>query len=361
MLIPGVLLLCLTAAQTQTVIHTQTLSMPLAERWREAMTKGENTGGKFFVGYSIGRLMNEDTYFSCGTTFRGNVRTHTTLYELIEGKPRPSQSVKAAARSALARARGIEGFTVMKDVAILAGYTPSRGLTDAAVVTMDLGYDFGGAQLYWLGAGTPEEHAGLVSSLFDKATTTDAKENVVAAAGMGNASDASFSFLSGVLTGTGHNDVREKAAFWIGEQADPRALQLLLQTATEDRSGDVREHAVFAISRIPTDNAVEALISLGRSARDRDVREKAVFWLGQTASAKAVAELDTIVHSNADSDIQRRAVWAIASMEDGGIDRLISIATTHRNPSVRKAAIMALGNSDDPRAFDTLVKIVRKR
>jgi len=44
-----------------------------------------------------------------------------------------------------------------------------------------------------------------------------------------------------------------------------------------------------------------------------------------------------------------------------GLPLLISIARTHPKPAIRKSAIEALGESEDPRALETLIDLIKGR
>jgi HEAT repeat protein len=55
-------------------------------------------------------------------------------------------------------------------------------------------------------------------------------------------------------------------------------------------------------------------------------------------------------------------VYALEDLSEGrGVPYHIKIANEHPNPSVRKSAIYALGDSEDSRALEALVEIIRKK
>ena len=63
-------------------------------------------------------------------------------------------------------------------------------------------------------------------------------------------------------------DVREQAAFGLGQMRDKRAVQPLI-AALKDEDADVREKAVFALGQLRDPAAVEGLAACGQRTRMR--------------------------------------------------------------------------------------------
>lgn len=96
---------------------------------------------------------------------------------------------------------------------------------------------------------------------------------------------------------------------------------------------------------------------------ERGTRRHALFWLSQFATAKVMGHGEDIAESDDrdDRDDPRGdAVFALSQMRGRqGLDPLIQIARTHRDPYVRGKAIFWLGQSDDPRAVAVLGEILK--
>lgn len=60
-------------------------------------------------------------------------------------------------------------------------------------------------------------------------------------------------------------------------------------------SRDIRKHAVFALSQRSPDEAVPALIRIARTHRDPELRRTALFWLGQSADPRALELFEDIL------------------------------------------------------------------
>ncbi len=249
---------------------------------------------------------------------------------------------------------------VVKEVALLFGFEPGAAQPSKICVSDLSGQvDLEGRPLLWLGGASDAESLALVQQHYARAGSVDRKENLLMAAAVHEATAPVVSFLAGILKGREDDDIREKAAFWLGQQDDATALGVLKGVAQGDRSMEVREQAVFGISQVALPAATEVLIDLARTAQG-EVREQAIFWLGHRASERAVEALGGIVRDDPDTEAQKQAVFALTQLpDDRAVPLLIEIARTHRKAAVRKQAIFWLGQSDDPRALEALIDLAR--
>lgn len=356
-------LLLLSFCRGQEVVRCPNQQAPLSERWSWATRDGRQAarGEEFWVGYSIKRLMNDDSYISSGSSHARWSENLPTLRDIITGtrspRPKPNERWETAARPNVIK--------VLKDIAILLrlrgdGASPGS-IQKVELSDLDLNYDARGIPLIWLGASDEDQSVRLLSGQFDRLSSTQAKKQSVTAVGLHQNSSLVYPFLSKILKSQESDDVRSQSAFWIGQQEVPQALGLLVDVARTDGSAKVREQAVFAVSQLRSDETTDALIELARKGPDSKTRGKAAFWLGQKASQKAVTTLEDIVADDNESDVQRQALFALSQTHTSDVvDRLIRIAETHPNPRIRRQAVQLLGQSDDPKALDALIKIVRK-
>jgi hypothetical protein len=349
--------------EAQTIIRCPNPEASLKERWDWAgsVAPKKLESKDYWVGYSIIRLMDEDSYISGGNMFSGGLRTRRSLYAMLENSD--ADSLK---RSTSHESHGkYRIFKKLKDVAFLFRVSGDElggeSIQKILTTNMELSVDLKNSPLLWLGSAEDEQSVQHLKSLFSRLTTTKLKENLVQTVGIHQQSNAVFPFLVKLIKSDESDEIRAQAAFWIGEQNQQEGLGLLVETAQKDRSLKVREQAVFAISLMDSDESVESLISLARKPGDTKVRSKAAFWLGNKASQKVVAVLENIVADDIETDVQRQALFALARNQDReGVDRLIKIAKTHPNPHIRKQAVQCLGQSEDSRALEALIEIVRK-
>ena len=142
----------------------------------------------------------------------------------------------------------------------------------------------------------------------------------------------------------------------LGEVPPADAAAFLLGLAETSQRGNVAREAIFP-AMIARD--VVAWPSLLRIARTRDAGRKndVAFWLGRYAAAKLQGSDDPfVVERRADSDeedVKKHAVFALSQLHGReGIDALLDVARTNRDPVVRANALFWLGQSGDPRALD---------
>ncbi|HXH90995.1 MAG TPA: HEAT repeat domain-containing protein, partial [Thermoanaerobaculia bacterium] len=74
-----------------------------------------------------------------------------------------------------------------------------------------------------------------------------------------------------------------------------KAASAIRASVDDDPDSAVRDKAVFAVSQLPDDESVPMLIELMKSHRDPSVRKKAAFWLGQKHDPRALAAIEDIL------------------------------------------------------------------
>ena len=340
------------AVSAQEVVYHPDPSAALAQKWQWAADQAQDDDFRrgYWVGYSIERLMGEYSFMGSWSSGRQRI----TLHEVLYGE-KPEFDYRNRRRGDRKTER-----KVLKEVALLFEFGRGGQEPREVDVTNVSGHiDFDGRPLIWLGAAGDDESLDFVQRQFDRSGSEELKEDLVMAMGIHDATGRVVPLLSDILTGNEPDEVRESAAFWLGQQDDDAALDVLRRTARNDRSHDVREQAVFGLSQMDGYDATEALIDLARNG-PRDIRKDAIFWLGQKASDRAVEALGDMVQDDEDTEVQKQAVFAISQLDaDQGVPLLIEIATTHPKARVRKDAIFWLGQSEDPRALEALIDLAR--
>lgn len=342
----------------QTVVKRISSDGSLAGRWAGAARELSDSGvDAAWIGYSIDRLMEEDTWIGSFRTIPDE--RDISLYELVTGKRITMiRTTDPAVRGRAQKERRL----VRKEVALLfeltgAGSTPASARV-MHLTNVSLPVELNDRPLYWLGNVGVEESIVFLARHLDNAGDREAKRLVQ---GIGiHQHPRAFDLLKGILRGGRSASLRKEAAFWISQIDTPAALEVLIKTALGDQSPGVSEQAVFGIGQIRDEAATTALIDLGRTAPRREIRKKAVFWLADRTSRRAVEAIGDFLDHGTDEDVQKQAIVALGQLPDaGGIPQLIRVARSHPNPRVRKQAIFQLGESEDPRAFEAIVAIAR--
>ena len=352
---------------SQVVVRTPQSGGSLTARmdWahKEASRRGFHDG--FWTGYSIRRLMGERSTIG---SYDSEARFKPTLREVIEGQS-PERTTRSGQANVRDKARlvldNLEKETraekkVWKDVAILFLYGRQADAEDIRLSNLDMSVDLDGLPLIWVGEAGDEESLDWLRGKYRKADAEKTKEPLLTAIGIHQDPSLVIPILASVLESREPDSLRRNAAFWLSQQNDRKAYDILMRTAEKDPSRTVREGSVFAISQLEIQESVDGLIRLARKSSHEDVRHQAVFWLGQKASKKATAALEEMAYENGEMKVQEQAVFALSQLPGNeGVDALIEVVKTHPSAAIRKKAIFWLGETGDPRALEALVEIIK--
>lgn len=353
-----------TTPAAQPVIKMGDAERPLAQRWQaaqgEASQRGLRTG--WWLGYSIIRRMAENSHIGSFSRWPDNERI--TLGELLTGikidQRNDEEVVQEFARTTLAEkhASPTPGRMVEKDLAFLFLFKPSGEkwqIERIAVSNLDLQVDLDGLPLLWLGKAGTAESLDLVEGLYRGESAIGQKKKLIFAMSVHDLPDRVLAILRGILMSDTPVELRKQAAFWLGQQGSPQALQLLLHAVKTDRDAEIREQAVFAVSRFESDAGTRALIELAQNSADRAVRKKAIFWLGQKNTPQSLEVLVGLAGSQDDGEIREQAVFAISRLDDKeALQALIDLAKNSPSEAVRKKAIFWLGQKAGKKATAAL-------
>lgn len=352
------------------VIKYKGAAEKLKEKWHWALktAKQQKFAGPFWTGYSIERLMCQNSYIGC---FRSDDEDAPSLRQIINHIHRASKSNfrddddytrKTIRHSSKDREESCE--KVLKEVAILFKCSIKKKrelqILDVSITNMSLYFDLEDLPLIWLGKARHSESIGFLEDLYDRHPEVDVKKEIITAIGIHQNPKQVTRFLKSVLLSKDDNELRENSAFWLGQQDSQEALDILNQVARTDRASDVREKAVFGIYLMKLKTAMPVLIDLARHAKHTEVRRKAIFWLSQKASRNVSKVIEDIAFSDEETEIQKQAVFALSQLpNDESVPRLIKVAKTHPNFKIRKKAIFWLGQSHDERALEALIEFVK--
>lgn len=359
---------------SQDVIKHPNPDENLKNRWNWAFdqAKSKNYNNGFWVGYSIKRLMGENSY--TGTFYDPPSEDLKTLREILGMEPKQSrfdnisdvEVIKKEAEKALERIKDKmkPEKKVWKDVAFLFRYSSTKKDYSASekmkFSNLSLVVELDELPLIWLDEANDGESITFLKEIYPKSTTEKNKERIISAVSFHENSKLVIPFLQGKLEGKESTKIRKKAAFWLGQRDEKIALDVLVKAIKNDPSVKVREQIVFAMSQMDLDAATDKLIDLAQNSKDQAVQEKAVFWLGQKDEEKAFVVLKKIVRSDNSSRIKEKAVFAIHQMDlEEATDELIELAKNSKSRKVREKAIFWLGQKASKKAAQALEDVVQ--
>lgn len=228
----------------------------------------------------------------------------------------------------------------------------------------ECGIDVGGLPFVWLDGVRPEESvaflASLAGDLDGRHHGEDAAGSALAAIGLTGHSSADAALEALVRPGR-PLQLREQAAFWLGNSRGRRGYEVLRAIAADDSPGneELRRHVTFALSQSAQPEAIATLIGMAKKDSSAEVRGQALFWLAQEAGDRAAEAIRDAIRDDPDEEVKTKAVFALSQLKSGdGVAELIRVARTNRNPEVRKQAIFWLGQSKDPRALKFIEEIL---
>lgn len=169
---------------------------------------------------------------------------------------------------------------------------------------------------------------------------------------------ASDKVVEAMIVALGDEDaeIREQAAYSLGQLEDPRAVEPLAKAVLNDTEPGVREQAAWSLGMIEESAAVPAL-SQALSDAEADVREQAAWALGMIEDDSAVDAL-TQVLSDPDEDVREQAVWALGMIESEAAAAPLMIALSDSNAQIRSQAAWSLGMIEESSAVDALAGVL---
>jgi hypothetical protein len=158
-------------------------------------------------------------------------------------------------------------------------------------------------------------------------------------------------------------EVRRAAVSSAGRARDAQALSLLTSLYDSFAERELRRTTMTWITRNENRSAaVNFLVRVANDDADKEMRRRALAQLGEIAGERALGTLtETAERRDADTELQRHAVIAISRRPASeAVPLLIRYAQTHPKPEIRKQALVLLGRSGDPAAFEFLRSLLTR-
>jgi len=262
--------------------------------WALAEAGKSSPGKSFWVGYGIRRWMGEHSQTAINVDCGG--RGIPTLDETIYGRRTPAEARISSLVKASTRPGEREG-RVLKEMAILLRFSgPAARKPDAvAAANLTLPVALGGRPLYWLGPAEDGESVRLLSGYYVPADAEELRSGVLNAVALHRLPDLVVPFLERILQGREPERLRADAAESLGEQGDPRALEILKKIISTEKSLEVRKSAIEGLAEFPDKGGLPIIIQAAKSHPDREVRLAAIEALGEFRDPAATRALVEIV------------------------------------------------------------------
>ncbi len=306
---------------------------------------------RYWIGYRISPVQGLPpfVYFERGARIQGNgisFSGHVMSSDLSD--------MRFAGRP-LALAGGDTGLKVLF---LLDADRSTPVLTAVHVSSLALPVDLRNRPVYWLGAADASQSLELIDRLYARVGTAVLKDDLVAAAGVHDASPAVVAWLAARVDGGDPDEVRANAAERIAWHPIPESVTILDRIARRDRASVVRQEAAEAMGDLALPQAAPALVALARELQDEAARLEAVEALGERSEPIASDALAEIARKDASIEIQREAVETLGDFKDSrGVPLLTELARAHPDIEVRREAIETLGDVMPP---ETLIPFLKE-
>jgi len=236
-------------------------------------------------------------------------------------------------------------------------------IMDLAVNNPDPSEDVREAAVFALSQVRGPEAEAALERILTTSADTDVQEQALFAMSQ-RSSDRSSQILRDYASNPAVDpDLRETAIFWIGQKGGGETFDFLDQIFDSADDEDVKEAVVFAMTQSSDPRVAGWLLDVVRDANeDMDVRENALFWYGQRGAGVSVDELMALFRELPEEDLKESILYGLAQRknDDAALEALIEIARTEENPEIVESALFWLGQSDDPRAMEVLLEIIRR-
>lgn len=301
----------------QGIVRHPDPSRPLAERveWAMAQTRGRR---HVWFGWAIPAVAN-----------RGGATMHDTH----------GSDLSDLRRTPVARILGAgDGEAV-----VLFHLDDSGRVVRITTRMGQVGMDFGGATVYWLGSARGEESLAWLEARAGRERDEALRTGLVEAIGMHRETARVLPLLFARLADDPSARVRAAAAEALERHPGDAALRRLVEAANRDADDHVRMEAAEAIGEMDFAPARQELRRLIRESPDENVRREAVESLPEGPGTSA-AELEALAFGR-DLAVAREATETLEQLPTlQALPALVRIAWTSPQLDVRRQAAETLGN-----------------
>jgi len=236
-----------------------------------------------------------------------------------------------------------------------------------------------------------------IDILIDMLPTLEDEEMLqVAVMCLANSDDErSYDVLVDLLKRTDDDELASMVLMSLGQHDDERAFNLLAEIARDEtRGAELRSHAILGLMHSDRDETAVVLLDIIEGEKNEEVFETALMALAQTDSPRAAEALLKIARDpDLDDELRTQALFmagvhgqveagtlkeiyrttdsrdmkvqichVLTQLDDSeaGFEALMEILETETDPEIRNEAVFWIGQFDDPRAADYLLKIINE-
>jgi HEAT repeat protein len=157
------------------------------------------------------------------------------------------------------------------------------------------------------------------------------------------------------------SDLRQQAIFWLGQSSNRENTTFLRGLYGKVKDEDLKEKIMFSLSQQQNAGNEAWLTSILENGRESvEIRKKALFHLGQMSTV-SLDDLLAAYGRMTDQELKEQFIWVLSMRsERAAVDKLMEIARTEKDRSLKQKAIFWLGQSRDPRVAKFLEELISK-
>ena len=219
------------------------------------------------------------------------------------------------------------------------------------------------AAVFWLSQVRSEEAVeALASILEDPDADPRVQEKAIFALSQHQSERAVQAMRRYAERADAPREYREKAIFWIGQNdrlGGSQYLRELYPSLGDDE--ELKKKVVFGVAQTPeAEDRAWLLARVRDGAESVEVRKNALFWAGQSGEVP-VDDLMTLYRSLEGREIREQVIFALSQRSGDGaaVEALMEIAEDEDDPELREKAVFWLGQSDDERVAEFLLRLIR--
>jgi HEAT repeat protein len=215
--------------------------------------------------------------------------------------------------------------------------------------------------VFWLGQTSADDAVTALESILQGSDDIELQKKVIFSLSQHGSSRAGSILRDVALDSRAHEEVREQAIFWLGQEGSSEDVAFLMDMYKEIDDRDLKEKVIFAVSQNSDRDGDEWLLSLVRDKNESvDLRKNALFWVGQEGDIDA-SELRALYNDAAEFELKEHVIFVLSQFDEvDAVDELMNIARNETNADLRDKAIFWLGQSDDERAAEFLAELINR-
>jgi hypothetical protein len=138
-----------------------------------------------------------------------------------------------------------------------------------------------------------------------------------------------------------NDDLKLLALNSLMQQDEARALPIIQQILTGDRSQKLKDRALFVLAQDSSPQAQQVLLQVARGQKYPTLQKKAIQMIAATGGKQSVGMLGDIYRQSNDEQVKKAILQAY--LITGNPDPLVEAASHESNPELAKSAIHNLG------------------